>query len=563
MPTRLRLFFSLAVLSVFCHSTVFGFTPDELWRIWPEERFVTTSAPCLRPAELLESVTALERRHPVALQVAEIGRSFQDRPIMMMTLGRGPVKIMLWSQMHGDEPSATPALLDIAEYLLSRAKEPEVAQILDDVTLLMIPMLNPDGSESYSRRNAQGIDINRDALNLATPEGRLLKRIRDEHDPILGFNLHDQNRRTAVGDTGVLATNAVLAVSGDPEGTLTPERLRAKRACAAIIKALAPFMPGGMARYDEDWSPRAFGDNLTAWGTAVVLIESGGLPPGREMSELTRLNFVAILTVLRDFVRNDLADYDPELYELLPRNESDSWSDIAVRGGYVLQPGTTTPYRSDLSINLAEDDRHAAGCVTGFSGRSRIMEVGDSRFIAAGKNVDATGSLIVAPFEVAVQGWRARRWLDEGELKRLAGMGISGVRWEVKSRHLDRARVRAAMLNALPGVRLEVTDESTPATWVVLKKPPAGSGSGLLKDQLLALAGRKMKRTLEAGPPEVALKHLWPRADEVAEAGAVIRPQQPASFLLVSPAPEGRIDLEMARLTAIWIDGREIEAKPE
>ena len=47
-----------------------------------------------------------------------------------------------------------------------------------------------------------------------------------------------------------------------------------------------------MARFDEDWNPRAFGDNITAWGTPVVLIESGGLPAGREIEDLTRLNFV-------------------------------------------------------------------------------------------------------------------------------------------------------------------------------------------------------------------------------------------------------------------------------
>ena len=90
----------------------------------------------------------------------------------------------------------------------------------------MIPMLNPEGAEAYQRRNAQGIDIKRDALRLATPEGRLLKRIRDEYNPILGFNLHDQDRRTAVGNTGHVANIAVLSVSGDAENTLTPGRRR-------------------------------------------------------------------------------------------------------------------------------------------------------------------------------------------------------------------------------------------------------------------------------------------------------------------------------------------------
>ena len=140
-----------------------------------------------------------------------------------MTLGSGPRRILLWSQMHGDEPSATPALLDLADTLLA-SDEPERRAILERSTLLIVPMLNPDGAERYARRNAQAIDINRDALHLSTPEGRLLKAVRDRFQPELGFNLHDQNRRTTVGDTGVLATISLLAVSGDREGTVTPGR---------------------------------------------------------------------------------------------------------------------------------------------------------------------------------------------------------------------------------------------------------------------------------------------------------------------------------------------------
>ena len=205
--------------------------------------------------------------------------------------------MLLWSQMHGDEPSATPALLDVADYLLADARG--AARVLDELTLLMVPMLNPDGTERGVRRNAQGIDVNRDALNLATPEGRILKAVRDRYQPILGFNLHDQDRRTTVGDTGRLATIALLAVAGDPAGhghrgpaarqarLRRPSWPRSSRSIGASI-----------ARYDEDWSPRAFGDNITAWGTPVVLIESGGLPPGQPLSDLTRLNFVALVSVL-------------------------------------------------------------------------------------------------------------------------------------------------------------------------------------------------------------------------------------------------------------------------
>ncbi|MCP3961595.1 MAG: peptidase M14 [bacterium] len=518
-----------------------GWTPEQLWQAWPEARFVDTAAPCLRHDELMSSLRSLAERHAGRVRLEEVGRSFQDRGIHMLTLGQGPRKVMLWSQMHGDEPSATPALLDLADYLLANSEEPAARSILEGLTLLIVPMVNPDGSEIYQRLNAQGIDVNRDALNLVTPEGRLLKRLRDQHEPILGFNLHDQNRRTAVGDTGVLATGAVLAVSGDPEGTVTPGRLRAKRACSAIVKALAPFVPGGMARYDEDWSPRAFGDNVTAWGTPVVLIESGGVPEGLGFTDLTRLNFVAILTVLRDLVRDDLAGHDPRIYEDLKRNQSDSWIDVAVRGGEILQPGTGTPYRADLTFNLSRDDRHEAGCATPAPSGSSIFEIGDARFVAAGREVDADGHLILAPFVVAVEGWAARRWLDGASLDRLAELGVGEVRWAVKRRRLLDAMDLAAELAGPGRPRLEPAIAVAPALPRISGRPAEPESDSLA--EVLAALG--------ISPP---LEGLWPQG-EAALPG--IRRRMPASFLLVTVGPDGGLDLARASLVSAWLDGVE------
>ncbi len=526
-----------------------SFTPEELWHAWPDKRFVTTPAPCLRPAELERSLRALERRHQGRLKLEEVGRSVEGRAIHMLTLGNGPRKVMLWSQMHGDEPSATPALLDIADYLLSAGGRPSPQAILDQLTLLMVPMLNPDGSEIYQRRNAQGIDVNRDALNLATPEGRLLKRLRDQHQPFLGFNLHDQNRRTAVGDTGVLATNAVLAVAGDPEGTVTPGRLRAKRACSAIVKALAPFVPGGVARYDEDWSPRAFGDNVTAWGTPVVLIESGGLPEGIGFPDLTRLNFVAILSVLQDLVRDDLASHDPQIYEDLKRNQSDVWADAIVRDGKLLQPGMTVPYRADLAFNLDRDDRQEAGCPSATEqgsvaprprDGSRVVEIGDARFLAAGREIDAGGKLMLAPFVIGARGWGARRWLDAETLERLARLGVGEVRWVVPGRRLAAAEAIARQLDTPGRPRLQPRVAPAPAAGARLTGPPATTDAESLSEVLAALG---------VG----SLESLWPKT-----ARPAVRRGRPASFLIIEPASDDGSQLEDSRLLSIWLDGVEL-----
>ncbi len=359
-------------------------------------RFVTVAAPCLTPERLGDEIARLSAAHPGVVRVETVGVSFHGRDIRLLSVGRGPKSILLWSQMHGDEPSATPALLDLADYLAREAGTPDVARILDAFTLRLIPMLNPDGALVYERRNAQGIDINRDALMLTTPEGRLLKAVRERFSPLLGFNLHDQSRRITVGDTGVLSTISLLAVAGDAQGTLTPGRLRARRVASRIVKTLSPFIPGGIARYDEDWNPRAFGDNITAWGTPVVLIESGGFPQGGGFEDLTRLNFVALVSILDALARNDLEDESPALYDALLRNKADAWADLAIAGASILDPKSGRWFAADLAWDILRSDRTLAGCGTPARTGSRVVEVGDSRVVTPGRRIEGRG-MALAP----------------------------------------------------------------------------------------------------------------------------------------------------------------------
>ena len=117
------------------------------------------------------------------------------------------------------------------------------------------------------------------------------------------------------------------------------------------------------------------------------------------------------------------------------------------------------------------------------------------------------------------------------------------------------------MLSSEPGTRIEVTDDETPSTWVVLDGPPSASRSKLLRDQVASLAGREIASALESQPMGQALAWLWPRAAEETRGGAWIRPRQTASFLLVSPAVDGVIDLDTAELEAVWLDGREVQSR--
>jgi hypothetical protein len=375
-------------------------------------RFANVPAPCLNPDLLATEIDRLATAHPGQIQVETIGTSFHDRKIRLISVGRGPKTILLWSQMHGDEPSATPALLDLTDYLARESARPEIRKILDAFTLRMIPMLNPDGALAYERRNAQGIDVNRDALMLTTPEGVLLKSVRDRFSPILGFNLHDQGRRITVGETGVLSSISLLAVSGDAEGTLTPGRMRAKRVASHIAATLSPFIPGGIARYDEDWNPRAFGDNVTAWGTPVVLIESGGFPKGGGFVELTRLNFVALIKVLEGLAANDLDDVSPNLYDGLLRNKSDGFADVAIVGASILEPRSGKWFRADVAFDALSSDQTTAGCSATPRTSSRVVEVGDSRVVSPARKIDGR--------QIALASLSRDRGLRAGEIQRTA-----------------------------------------------------------------------------------------------------------------------------------------------
>ena len=525
-----------------------GFTPDELWNAWPEERFVTTLAPSLRHEELLQKLEVLAARYPEGIRLKEVGKSFLGRSIQMLTLGVGDDRIMFWSQMHGDEPSATPALLDIVDYLLSNSDQAAIRSILENYTLLVIPMLNPDGAEAWERRNAQGIDINRDALQLVTPEGRLLKRIRDEYQPMLGLNLHDQNRMTTVGDTGRLATCSVLSVSGDAENTLTRGRLRTKRACTAIVEALTPFIPGGIARYDEEWSPRAFGDNITAWGTPVLLIETGGFPGGFEVSDLTRLNFVAILTVLLGLADDDLATYDPEVYEDMPENQTDSWSDFVVRGGFVMQPGIMEAFRSDLAFNILRSGRQAVENSDQALTPSQIILLGDASGHGAGTSVNAYGKVLLAAFEVGVKGLSEKHWMDQGNLSRLAQMGVGTIYWEATEADYVAALAHAATyaMRGLP--RIEVLINASKLPTIMLSGPPpiARSNSINASMEALGLGGLPESRVLDS---------LWVEPADGKPGSARLCKDQPASFVMVTSTDEGQIDFTDGKLISVWIDG--------
>ncbi|MCB1024723.1 MAG: hypothetical protein KDB79_10055 [Acidobacteria bacterium] len=308
-------------------------TPKDLAEIWDKTHISNKFPSNVRHKDLEKYLEELKKLN---IDVSEIGQSVEKRAIHQITWGTGKTRVLMWSQMHGDEPTATSALIDMFAFLqTNRDKLNWVKALEQNLTIRAIPMLNPDGAMIYKRRNAQRIDINRDARTLKTPEAALLMKIHDEFNPELGFNLHNQQELTTVGKTTNQASISILAVRANPEIPLSEGQHRNTRICALIVQALNQFIKGNIARYDDEYTESAFGDTFSDMGTPVILIETGGLFEKDEMY-LTKLNFVAFLTALASLSDGSEASADVRLYEQLPENSSGKLHNFIFRNATVV-----------------------------------------------------------------------------------------------------------------------------------------------------------------------------------------------------------------------------------
>ena len=314
-----------------------------------------------------------------ALRVEEVARSIEGRPISAITFGEGPTTVLLWSQMHGDESTATMALADILRFLDGADGDPLRERLRRALTVTFVPMLNPDGAARFRRENALGIDVNRDARRLVTPEARALKGLRDRLRPDFGFNLHDQGARTVAGDGGEQVAIALLAPAADADRSYGEVRSRARLLAAGIAAALATEIPGRVAKYDDTFNPRAFGDLMQQWGTSTVLIESGALPDDPQKQRLRALNAAAILGALDAIATRAWQRADTAAYESLPFNSRVAW-DVLLRGGRLVLGDSS--YLADVALTY--DDAVAR---TG----PRLRDVGDLDGGEALDTLDATG----------------------------------------------------------------------------------------------------------------------------------------------------------------------------
>ena len=381
MRLVLAIFFAatLATMNAYMQSAA------QLAEIWDHHHVSRIFPSNVRHSDLKKSLDELKK---LGVKVDEVGRSFADREIYQVEFGKGPLRVFLWSQMHGDEPTATSALIDMFAYFQTHRDKDWVKKIESTLTIRAVPMLNPDGAEAYQRRNLQGIDINRDAVNLTTPEARLLKKLRDDWTPAIGFNLHNQQALTTVGRTGKQAAISILVVYGDAAKTPSAGLERNTRVASAMIDALNNFIPGYIGRYEDEYTASAFGDNFSAWGTPVILIETGALY-GRDEMYLVKMNFIAIVTALNSLATGSERTQSTMPYLSLTENGSGGIRNFIFRHA-TIRESTENENLLIADVGVNTERRRAS-----FAAPSFIRDVGSLSGIQGLEEYDATGFTMV------------------------------------------------------------------------------------------------------------------------------------------------------------------------
>ncbi len=278
-------------------------------------------------------------------EVSEIGKSVKGLPIYGLKIGNGPKRILLWSQMHGNESTTTKALFDLFNYLKTEDT------IGSACTLYFIPMLNPDGAKAYTRVNANNVDLNRDAQNLTQPESLVLKHAFESFKPHFCFNLHGQRTIFSAGEANKPATLSFLAPAQDAECSVTTNRKVAMDVIVEINKVLQEVISGQIGVYDDAFNINCVGDTFQKNNVPTILFEAGHYKNDYKREEVRKFIFMSLLTALQGIALNDYIGSNFEAYFNIPENKK-LFYDIIIRD--VLLDDANQKTIGDIAIQYEE-----------------------------------------------------------------------------------------------------------------------------------------------------------------------------------------------------------------
>lgn len=292
-----------------------------------------------------------EARSRGLMQLEVVGQSNQGRHIYLAKIGNpSNTPVMIISQQHGNEVINTEATLQLIQWLYS---SPAAASVRNSLYVLLMPRVNPDGTENYVRfnydpsappnNNSRGIfsgaipggrgwDINRyhDTVwtnsllyqNFPTqyptnpvPEAVAAGNVTKRFNPIWTIDFHGQGQYLTSDNRDIKASTLwPTAAAAQPAAVELSKKLVAitKLFSDQYPLALLTKYPGGT---EEGISRNAYG----IYGIGSVLIEiKGGMAYQTEPGYLIRYAADMMRNLLLRTADGSLFTADPAIADTLP-----------------------------------------------------------------------------------------------------------------------------------------------------------------------------------------------------------------------------------------------------
>jgi len=313
-----------------------------------------------------------------------LGKSSLGQPIYKFSIGKGPTNVLAWSQMHGNESTASLAMLDFLYSMKENTKL--VDYIFEKISLDFIFMLNPDGSKKWTRVNALDIDLNRDFLKEESTEIKILKNVSKEKIYHYALNLHDQ--RTIFTTDGLNpATLSFLSPSFDVDRNINNTRKKSMAVISYIYSDLRNEINNCIGRYSDEFYPNSTGDNFTLAGIPTILFE-GGHSKGDYLRKKTRKYYTLALydaLYAMSFLQGDTSGY--EKYFEIPENQQSHY-DLIYRNVRI-----ETEHKLDIAVQYKEIINDGDMEI---SFLPIVVEIGDLKHKKAWKEIDATNKKFIS-----------------------------------------------------------------------------------------------------------------------------------------------------------------------
>ncbi|MBJ7882689.1 M14 family zinc carboxypeptidase [Gelidibacter salicanalis] len=336
----------------------------------------------------------LLKKHSGNFEIAVIGKSVLLEDIHFIKIGTGTIKVLMWSQMHGNESTTTKALFDLLN-VFSDHETLSVQDLLSKVTLGIIPMLNPDGSRGYTRVNANQVDLNRDAQMLTQPESKVLRTCFDSFKPHYCFNLHGQRTIFSAGATDKSATVSFLSPAQDADCTVTITRKKAMDVIVKMDQVLQEYIPGQVGTYDDAFNLNCVGDTFQTLNVPTILFEAGHYLQDYDREVVRGFIFLSIWTALVEIAFEDVAGVREEEYFAIPKNDK-LFYDIIIRNAK-LKIGDVHQI-IDIAVQYVERlEQNEVIFIP------KIEKIADLRNFYGHKEIQANGHLVISESQEALK----------------------------------------------------------------------------------------------------------------------------------------------------------------